>query len=589
MTFEIGFVLVLLGVAVVCFSFEWVSSEVVALGLMLAFVFAGVLTPEEAFAGFASDTVILILGLLIMTTVLSRTGLMDMAGRQLLRATGGSEGRFLWLLMIAAGGLSSFMSNTAATALFVPIVLGVARRLKTSAGKFLLPLAFASILASSVSLIATSTNLVASGLMQKLGMDAMGMFELSPLGLPILVLGVAYLGLLGWRLIPKREYASVEEELTAAVYLGEILIMPGSGFAGKTLAESRLGQDYDLNVIRIVRADGNRLRPRSEAVLEEGDFLLVEAPHEALLRIKALPGIELRPEAKLASLSDEALDSRVVEALLLPGSTLIGKSLQELRFRERFGLVVLALQHGGRAVQKLSQVRLTVGDVLLLEGPRGELAALQDQGAFRLIGEAEAPTVRRGRAWLMAAIFTASLLAGIFKLVSLPVAVMTGAVLMLASRTVRPQMVYREVEWKVLLLIAAMLSVGAAMQESGAAQYIGYALGRATEGWGPVWLLAGFFAVTVGLSQPMSNQAAAALMLPVAVATAEAMGLNARAFAMTVTVASSCSYLSPLEPSCLIVYGPGGYRFRDFFIVGLPLTVGILGLTLWLVPVLWPL
>jgi di/tricarboxylate transporter len=589
MTFQIGLVLSLLGAAVVCFSFEWVSAEVVAFALMLAFVFAGVLTPEQAFAGFASDTVILILGLLLMTTVLSRTGLMDMAGRWLLRSTGGSENRFLWLLMITVGSLSSFMSNTAATALFVPVVLGVARRLKTSAARFLLPLAFASILASSVSLIATSTNLVASGLMQKLGMEPMGVFELSPLGLPILLLGVTYLGLIGWRLIPRRAYASLEEELTAATYLGEILIAPGSGFAGKSLAESRLGKDFDLNVIRIMRTDGRRLRPRSEALLEEGDFLLVEAPRGALLQIKELPGIELRPEAKLASLPDEALDTTVVEALLLPGSTLIGKSLQELKFRERFGLVVLALQHRGRAVQKLSRVRLSVGDVLLLEGPRGELAALQDQEAFRLIGEAEEPRVKRGQAWLMAGIFAAALLAGILKLAPLPVAVLTGAVIMLGSGMVRPEMVYRQVEWKVLLLIAAMLSVGAAMQVSGAAQYIGEILGRASAGWSPVWVLAVFFAVTVGLSQPMSNQAAAALMLPVAVATATAMGLNARAFAMTVTVASSCSFLSPLEPSCLIVYGPGGYRFRDFFVVGFPLTAGIMALTLVLVPVLWPL
>jgi len=589
MTFEIGLVLGLLGLAVLCFSFEWIAAEVVAMGLMLAFVIGGVLTPGQAFAGFASETVILILGLLIMTTVLSRTGLMNMVARLLLRATGQSSRRFLWLMMAAAGALSSFMSNTAATALFVPIDLGVARRLKTSPARFLLPLAFASILASSVSLIATSTNLVVSGLMQGLGLSGMGMFELTPLGLPILLLGIVYLGLFGWRLMPKRDYASLEDELKAAAYLGEIILTPGSAFAGKTLAQSRLGEDYDLNVIRIVRPDGRHVRPRSDIMLGAGDILLVEAPHEALLRIKALPGIELKPEAKLSALSDEALGTRVVEALLLPGSTLIGKSLKELRFRDRFGVIVLALQHRGRSVQKLSQVRLSVGDVLLLQGPRGELAALQDMRAFRLIGEAETPGVSRGRAWLMAFLFAGALLAGVLKIVALPVAVLGGAVLMLASRTVTPEAIYREVEWKVVILIACMLSLGAAMQSSGAGAFIGGWLGSVTAGLSPVWLLAGFFVFTVLLSQPMSNQAAAALMLPVAIATAMQMQLNPRAFAMTVAVASSCSFLTPLEPSCLIVYGPGGYRFRDFSIVGLPLTIGILALTLVLIPVLWPL
>jgi di/tricarboxylate transporter len=512
-----------------------------------------------------------------------------MVARLLLRATGQSPWRFLWLLMAAAGILSSFMSNTATTALFVPIALGVARRLKTSSALFLLPLAFASILSSSVSLIATSTNLVVSGMMQGLGLPEMGMFELTPVGIPILFLGIVYLGLFGWRLMPKRDYASLEDELKAAVYLGEIVITPGSGFAGKTLAQSRLGEDYDLNVIRIARPDGRHVRARGDILLGEGDILLVEAPHEALLGIKALPGIELKPEAKLTALLDETLDTIVVEALVLPGSTLIGKTLKELRFRDRFGVIVLAIQHAGRTVRKLSQVRLAVGDILLLQGPRSELAALQDMRAFRLIGEAETPAVSRGRAWLMAGIFAGALLAGILKIVPLPVAVLSGAVLMLASRTITPEAIYREIEWKVVILIACMLSVGAAMQTSGAGEFIGGWLENATSGWSPVSVLGCFFILTVILSQPMSNQAAAALVLPIAVATAMQMELNPRAFAMTVAVASSCSFLTPLEPSCLIVYGPGGYRFRDFFTVGLPLTLGILALTLLLVPMLWPL
>jgi di/tricarboxylate transporter len=589
MTFEIGLVLALLAAAVLFFSLEWIGPEVVAMGLMLAFILGGVLSPEQAFAGFGSDTVILILGLLIMTAVLTRSGLMERMAGFLLRATGQSEKRFLWLLMLAVGGLSSLMSNTAATALFVPVAVGVARRLKTSPSKFLLPLAFASILSSSMSLIATSTNLVVSGMMQSLGLSAMGMFELTPLGFPILLLGIAYLGLVGWRLIPERGYSTVEDELRATVYLGEIVLTPGSAFAGKSLAESRLGEDYELNVIRIVRSDGRHVRPRSQSVLNAGDVLLVEAPHAALLRVKALPGIELKPEAKLAALSDEALGTRVVEALVLPGSTLIGKSLKELRFRDRFGVIVLALQHNGRAAEKLSEVRLSVGDVLLLQGPSSELAALQDMRAFRLIGEAETPTLPRGRAWLAAVIFVAALLAGILKLTALPVAVFCGAVLMLACCRVTPETIYREVEWKAVLLIACMLSVGAAMQSSGADRFIGLWLGGVTAGLSPIWLLGGFFVITVALSQPMSNQAAAALMLPVAIATAIQLGLNPRAFAMAVAVASSCSFLTPLEPSCLMVYGPGRYRFRDFFIVGMPLTLGILVLTLLLVPLMWPL
>ena len=237
----------------------------------------------------------------------------------------------------------------------------------------------------------------------------------------------------------------------------------------------------------------------------------------------------------------------------------------------------------------MSQVRLSVGDVLLLQGSAQELASLQEMKAFRIIGEAESRSMPPWRAWLMASFFLVSLLLGILKLVPLPVAVLGGAFAMLASRTVSPDDIYREVEWKAVILIACMLSVGTAMQASGADRLIGDWLASATGGLSPRWLIAGVFLLTVGLSQPMSNQAAAALVLPIAVATAVQMQLDPRPLAVTVAVAASCSFLTPLEPACLMVYGPGGYRFRDFFKVGLPLTIGILALTLLLVPAFWPL
>ncbi|TLD72258.1 SLC13 family permease [Phragmitibacter flavus] len=589
MTFEIGIVLALLAIAVLCFSFEWVAAEIVALGLMLAFVISGVLSPEQAFAGFASDTVMMILGLLLMTTVLSRTGLMEVVSRQLLRATGQSPTRFLWLMMISVGFLSAFVSNTATTAFFIPVVLAVARRMKTPGAMFLLPLAFASILASSVSLIATSTNLVVSGLMQNLGMPAMDMFELAPVGLPILLLGIVYIGLIGLRLLPKRHYTSVEDELKEGKYLGELVLTEGSSFAGKTLVDSRLGEDYDLNVLRIVRNKDQNLRPRGNVTLRDGDVLLVEGPHDALLRIKDMHAVQLKADAKLSALSEADPDTKIVEALLLPKSTLIGRSLKDARFRDRFGVIALGLQHKGRAVRKMSQVNLAVGDVLLLQGPPGELATLQDMGAFRMIGEPETKSMPALRAGLMAACFIIALLIGIFKIAPLPVAVLGGAFAMLASGLVSPEVIYREVEWKAVILIACMLSVGAAMQASGADQLIGQWINHLASGLSPRWLIAGIFLLTVALSQPMSNQAAAALVLPIAVAAAVQMDLNPRALAMTVAVAASCSFLTPLEPACLMVYGPGGYRFRDFFLVGLPLSLGILVITLVLIPVFWPL
>ena len=588
---EIITVFILLALAVVAFSTEIIAAEVVALGLMLLFVVFGILSPEQAFAGFANETVLLILGLLIMTVVLSRTALLQAVSRLLLRATGDSSQRFLWLIMITVGLISSFMSNTAATAFFLPVVIAVSRRLKTSESRYLLPLAFASILSSSVTLIATSTNLVVSGLMKNKGLSPLSMFELTPVGLVILFTGVLYLGLLGWRLIPQplgQDHGPGPDQKDA-MYTAELVILENSPFAGKSIEDSRMGRDMDVHILHVIRRKTEHLRATADLVLQVDDVLLIEADYEALLGIKTHPGLELKAEANLETTAGENGKPNLTEAIIPPGSSLIGKSLKQTRFRDRHGVIVLGIQKSGKRVRKMSQALLQGGDILLLQGPTSELAALEDMKTIRVVGESLATPLPPRISGLIAAIFALSLLAGIFKLIPLSVSVLAGAFLMLASNVVSPTTIYREVEWKVIILIACMLSVGTALQESGTDKLIASWLAGTASSVSPIWLLVGVFVLTVGLSQPMSNQAAAALVLPIAVAAAMELGINPRAMAITVAVAASCSFLTPLEPSCLMVYGPGGYRFRDFLIVGLPLTVLILFITLLMVPWLWPL
>jgi di/tricarboxylate transporter len=591
MTQEIIIVFILLALAVVAFSIEIIAAEVVALGLMLLFVVFGILSPEQAFAGFANETVLLILGLLIMTVVLSRTALLQAVSRLLLRATGDSSQRFLWLIMITVGLISSLMSNTAATAFFLPVVIAVSRRLKTSESRFLLPLAFASILSSSVTLIATSTNLVVSGLMQNKGLPPLSMFELTPVGIVILAVGVVYLGLIGWRLIPQPlgEDNGPGSEQKDSMYTAELVILEDSPFAGKSIADSNMGRDMDVQILHIIRRKSEHLRATPDLILQVDDVLLIEADYDALLGIKSHVGLELKAEATLLSTKDEKGKPNLTEAIIPPGSSLIGKSLKQTRFRDRHGVMVLGIQKSGKRVRKMSQALLQGGDILLLQGPTSELAMLEDMKAIRVVGESLATPLPPRISGLVAAIFALSLLAGIFKLMPLSVSVLAGAFLMLASNVVSPATIYREVEWKVIILIACMLSVGTALQESGTDSLIASWLAGTASTVSPVWLLVGVFILTVGLSQPMSNQAAAALVLPIAVAAAMELGINPRAMAVTVAVAASCSFLTPLEPSCLMVYGPGGYRFRDFLIVGLPLTVVILMITIFMVPWLWPL
>lgn len=594
MTVEIGLLLGIILVAAVLFWREQISADIIALGVLLTLVLTKLIPAKEAFAGFGSDAVIMILGLLIMTTSLQRTGVIDLAGRAVLSRTGDNPNRVLLIVMLAAAGLSAFISNTAATAFFVPVVIGIARKSKISPSKLLMPLAFSSILTSSVTLVSTSTNIVVSGMMPNYGLEPMGMFELAPVGIPIAIVGLLYIYFIGRRLIPDRAHAAdLTEEFGVRPYLSEIVIQPGSSLADKTLAEAKVGQSLGLTVLRIVREKNNYLAPHSQTALKAGDVLLVEGSQEDILKIKDVAGVEIKADVNLADPDLEAGDMALVEAILLPGSQLLGRTLKRYRFRERTGLQVLGVNHHGQnVVEKISQVPLKLGDVLLLQGPRGSLRRMHQENLFRLLKpieqmEEKRPIVRR--APIAIGIFATVLALATIKLISFPVAAMLGVLLVFTTRCITPEQAYARVEWKAVILIACMLSLGVAMEKTGTAKYLAGLLVSAARDSSPYWLLSAFFFLAVLLTQPMSNQAAAIVVLPVAIQTALQAGLNPRSFAMMVAIAASCSYLTPLEPSCLMVYGPGRYRFRDFLKVGAILTVLIYVIAILLVPRFWPL
>jgi di/tricarboxylate transporter len=593
---QILLLLLVLAGATVFFSFEIVPADVVALSILVILILTGLLSAEEAFAGFGSSTFILLLGLLILTAALTRTGVVETAGRWILRRTSDNVNHLTIMIMLSTAGLSSFMSNTASTAFFLPVVLGIARRLRVSASKLLLPLAFASILASSVTLISTSTNIVISGLMTNYGMPRMGIFELTPVGIPILLAGIAYMYFIGRRLIPNRADETIDlDELANAPYVTEIVVMPESPLSGQTLEEAGLGRDMDLNVIRIVRNTNRYITPTATTKLEESDILLVEGSRDDLLKVKDVVGIEFKADAKFVipeNGEEEEVHGGIdlVELLIVPGSSLIGRTLRGTEFRERYGVQVLAInRHGETLRRKISQTTLRLGDVLLVQGAVPDLAGLDLERNFRMLGAVKTERPNWRRAPLAIAIFLGSLLAATFGLVSLPVAVLIGSVLVFITRCITPEEAYREVRWDVLLLIGSMLAIGEAMENTGTAVYLSGLIVGAAGDAAPFWLLSGFFILTVLLTQPMSNQAAAVVVLPVAVQTALQLGLNPRSFVMTIALAASCSYLTPLEPSCLMVYGPGNYRFTDFLKVGSLLTLVVYGITMVMVPIVWPL
>lgn len=586
----IAIVLCLLVLAIILFTIDRLPFEIIGLLLLSVLLGTKIITPADAFAGFGSDTVVMIAGLFVMTAALLRTGLMERIGRFVHKYAGSNPRLLAIVIMITVAAVSAFISNTAATAFFVPAVIGVARRAKISASKLLMPLAFASILTSSVTLISTSTNIVISGLLTKYEMGPLGMFELAPVGIPITIVGLAYMFTLGMKLLPDRlENNTLEETYHLRDYVTEVIVLPDSPLSGKTLQQSKLGSEVDLLILGILHGEDRVMAPRPDEVIQPGDVLLVEGRADDIIKIKEVAGLEIHADFKLPSDTFETMDIKLVEAMVMPGSDMRGTTLKKMHFRERFGLTVLAInRHGITLRSKLTQIPLRMGDVLLIQGTEQQIQKTMAEGNLNFLGKLpDAPRSPKAKYALL--IFILTIAAGTFKLLPFSSAVLIGTLSMFLVGAIKPEEAYTAVEWRILILIGCMIAFGTAMEKSGTAALLSSQMVSFVGKHGPEAILAGFFILTVLLTQPMSNQAAALVLLPVAIETATQMHLNPRSFAMMIAVAASCSYLTPLEPSCVLVYGPGRYKFMDFFKVGALLTVLIFIIAMLLVPRIWPL
>lgn len=586
---SIAILIGVLVVAAILFALDIVPADVVALGALLLLVIAGVIAPDQAFRGFGSETVMMIFGLLVLSAALQRTGVVDTIGKLVLRLSGRHPGRLAALILIAAALTSSLMSNTAATAFLLPIVAGIAHRARVAPSRLLMPLAFGSILSSSVTLISTSTNLVVSGVMARHGLRPITMFELAPIGIPICLAGIVYMLVIGMKLIPAREGpADTTDPFGLRPYLVEIAISPGSLVAGRTLAASGIGRRLSATVLSIWR-DGAAVAAAADLALREGDRLLLEGERGPITEGAGALGLAVAPALSCEWPLPGAGPLKLREAVVLTGSPLAGRTLAGHRFRERHGLQVLTIGRHGRTIRgNLAHLPLRAGDVLLVQGSDADFAALEGERLVSLAEDGTRIPHRAGRGAVALGAYAVALGLAATQLVPVGIAVLAGAFVTVVTRCITAEEAYRDIDWKVIILVGCMLAVGDAMHDTGAASLLAGLLLRIGSGAGPTVFLIIFFALAVLITQPMSNQAAAAVLVPVAIETALRLGADPRPFALTIAVAASCSYLTPLEPSCLMVYGPGRYRFSDFLRVGGPLTILIAVLSVILIPLVFP-
>ena len=624
MTLEIGIVLGLLLAAGGLFATRALPVDLVTIFLLLALVLTGILKPTEAFAGFSSQIIIILGSIFLINGALIESRVLDIVTAWLLRVAGGSVSKLQLTTMSVVGGLSGFMNNTAVTSLFIGPTMSIARKLKTSPSKLLMPVCFASILGGTCTLIGTSTNVAVSGEIAKqhevdlakwmanggtdLNGDSaidsadylqyakendlkiyqpLGLFEITPVGLLIMGVGIAYLMLFGRRLLPDYPEESLAEDFNIREYLSEIVVMPGSSLIGQHVFESSLAE-MEFRIVKVLRKKRSFV-PNVRSVIGEGDVLLVSGGMEDLMAVKDASGIEIHAETKL---EDEALQTeevKIAELLIASKSTLIRRTLKETEFRQRFGLAVLAIyRHGQSLGSKLGAIRLRAGDLLLVQGTEERLQSLQHDTNLLRLDATEAPSVdRRQKGFRALAFFAFAVIAGGLGLAPLPICFLSAAALTVATGCITMQKAYETVDWRVLIVIGGMTAFGTAMRESGTADWLAGGIQSAFDS--PRTVLAGFILLTMFLTQTMSNAAAALVVLPVAMQTADTLQVSGQTFAIAVMLGASSSFVAPFEPACILVSGPGKYRFTDYIKAGRGLTL-LVGFLVWLmVPIVWGL
>lgn len=587
---QIAIVLSLLLLSIVLFAMEKISIDIVTLMLLLVLVMTGILTPNEAFAGFSNDIIIILASIFVLSGALQRTGIVDAIGARLHKLAGTSQNGLLLAVMAVVSGMSSFMNNTTATAVFLPPVIGMARKSKISPSKLLMPLAFASILGGTCTLIGTSTNVAVSGYIARAGMTPLSLFEVTPVGLVMVVVGIAYMMLIGKRLLPDHKDESLTEEYAIREYLSEIVVIPGSHLIGQRIFESDLAR-MDFRILEVIRAEQKYL-PNPRMTIQPLDVLLVVGKVAELIKVKRAAGIEIRADVELGDRDLQSEDIKIMEVIVTPHSDLIGQTLKEANFRARYGMTALAINRHGQSLRdKIGRIRLRMGDMLLVQGPADRLAGFRRQSDLWIIEEFHPSAYRKRRGFRTLAFFSLAILAGGMGWLPLSISFLAAAVLTILTRAITIEEAYEFIDWRVIILIGGMTAFGTAMdnRHSGAAAFLAGLIVDNLGQFGDMAILGGFFLITMLLTQPMSNAAAALVVLPVALEAAQGLGANERTFAIAIMLAASVSFVTPFEPSCILVYGPGKYRFMDFLKIGLLLSIILMVVILIMVPMLWPM
>ena len=575
--------LVVLGiilVALVFFVTEWLPIDITAIGVMVLVMLLEPWTqvsPAEGISGFASTATITVLAMFIISEGVRRTGVLQMIGNKIVEWTGTNPGKQFAAVIGLSGSTAGFVNNTPVVAMMIPIVVNIARKTKTSPSKLLMPVSFAAMMGGMLTLIGTSTNILASDVADRLLGHPFSMFEFTGLGALVLVAGCLYLFFVGRHLLPERikPEEDLTEEFELGGYLTEVVVREDSVLRGNTVGETLRTLDLDVDVVQMIRNGEAFPAPIANKQFRAGDVLLLRTNRETLLTLLDAQGLD---PVVTTRITEEDIDIEekgevLIEVVLLSDNPILGETLQSLNFAQRYDGLVLAIRRRGELLyDRIDEIPLQGGDTLLVQASPQAVRRFNNNRTFVVIQEREETNFRTDKIYVALGIVAVVVGLAAFNVVPILLAALLGVLATVATGCVRPNEVYPAVDWSVIFLLAGVIPLGVALERSGGAAYLAHYMAEVATMLPPFGILLLFYLFTSLLTQVVSNNASVILMIPVAVEAAELAGADPFSFVLAVTFAASTALMTPVGyQTNLMVYGPGGYRFTDFFRVGAPL------------------
>ena len=597
MTFEIIVLLTLISGALILFVSEIIPMDLTAIVVMVMLMVTGLVTPEEGVAGFSNSATLTVLALLIISLGLQNTGVVEYIGNKLIAVSGNNPTWILLMILLVTGFLSAFLNNTAVVALFIPVVFQISHAKNISASKLLIPLSFAAMVGGSATLIGTSTNLLLNSVSQSYGFEGFTLFEFTTLGGLLFLVLIIYMIFIGTRLLPERREGgrdNLTDQYDLNNYLTELVVQRDFPYLGKSLEDSPLIKNEEIEVLEIIRDDGVIWLPDEVQQFKEHDILVVKTNLKEIFQVEWMEGLAIRPNISIADETLDTTESILIEVLIGINSDLIGQKISDIGFRKLYNAVPLAVRRKGTAKQtNLTELQLRFGDILLLEVKMAGVEKFYNDKNLIVLqkfykGDLKYQRLKKDKMFLSIAILGAVVLLAVINILPILISAWLGVIAIFLTKCIDLKKAYENIQWNVIFLLAGLIPLGIAMENSGTDQYLAGIITGVIGDSSPSITIGILFLFSAILTSIISNNAAVVLLAPIVMQISESIGLDAKILLLAILFGCNASFLTPMGyQTNVMVYAPGNYRFTDYLKVGGGLCILFLIVVSFCIPLLY--